>query len=62
MFLIVVIGVYPRPVLEQMKPTLAKISQNVPQRRAGEVLNRIAKPASSEARAATGARRTAECG
>ena len=27
MFLIVAIGVYPRPVLEQMRPTLARIDQ-----------------------------------
>ena len=37
MFLIVAIGVYPRPVLEQMRPTLAKIDQNTQVRRAGAV-------------------------
>jgi NADH-quinone oxidoreductase subunit M len=37
MFLIVAIGVYPRPILEQMRPTLAKIDQNAQARRAGVV-------------------------
>ena len=37
MFLIVAIGVYPRPVLEQMKPTLAKINQNTQATRAGAI-------------------------
>ena len=37
MFLIVAIGVYPRPVLEQMRPTLAKIDQNTQAQRAGEI-------------------------
>jgi hypothetical protein len=50
MFLIVVIGVYPRPVLEQMKPTLAKIKQISQEPRVGESLNRIAKPVASGAR------------
>jgi NADH-quinone oxidoreductase subunit M len=37
MFLIVAIGVYPRPVFEQMRPTLAKIDQNTQAQRAGEI-------------------------
>jgi NADH-quinone oxidoreductase subunit M len=37
MFLIVAIGVYPRPVLEQMKQSLAKINQNTQAQRAGAI-------------------------
>ncbi len=37
MFLIVAIGLYPKPVLEQMRPTLAKIDQNTQAVRAGEI-------------------------
>jgi NADH-quinone oxidoreductase subunit M len=37
MFLIVAIGIYPRPVLEQMRPTLAKINQNTQAARAGAI-------------------------
>jgi NADH-quinone oxidoreductase subunit M len=37
LFLIVAIGIYPKPVLEQMRPTLAKINQNTQARRAGAI-------------------------
>ncbi len=37
LFLIVAIGVYPRPVLDQMRPTLLTINQNTQARRAGAV-------------------------
>ncbi len=37
LFLIVVIGVYPRPVLDQMQPTLASIDKNTQAARAGEI-------------------------
>ena len=37
MILIVAIGVYPRPILEQMKPTLAQINQTTQARRAAGI-------------------------
>jgi len=42
MILIVVIGVYPRPFLEQMQPTLARIDRTTQERRAAE--GRIVRP------------------
>ncbi len=37
LFLIVVIGVYPRPIFDQMQPTLAAIDKNTQAARAGEI-------------------------
>jgi NADH-quinone oxidoreductase subunit M len=47
MFLIVAIGVYPRPILEQMKPTVMKISGNTEVRKAAEVSDVSAEPANT---------------
>jgi len=52
LFLIVVIGVYPRPFLDQMQPTLASIDKNTQAARAGEITTGGAILTGNEASAA----------